>query len=104
MWHPRPQIKAVCLSILPAGRPEFLERCRLMVAELKKVQDSYGNGYLGGHHAFPLVFVGCRLCLALSPTPTHGTPLLLLLLLQPRSPFPFSSAWRRWSPCGFLTT
>ena len=33
---------------LPAGRPEFRDRCSLMVGELKKVQDAFGNGYLGG--------------------------------------------------------
>jgi hypothetical protein len=32
----------------PAGRSEFRDRCSLMVGELKKVQDAFGNGYLGG--------------------------------------------------------
>ena len=31
-----------------AVRSEFRDRCSLMVGELKKVQDAFGNGYLGG--------------------------------------------------------
>ncbi|EFN58808.1 hypothetical protein CHLNCDRAFT_56904 [Chlorella variabilis] len=43
-------MSAVAFAALHTGRTEFYDRSKLMVHELKKVQDAFGNGYLS---AFP---------------------------------------------------
>jgi DUF1680 family protein len=43
-------LSAIAFAALHTGQQDMRDRCDLMVGELKKVQDSYGNGYLA---AFP---------------------------------------------------
>ena len=70
--------RALILPDLPtlhgllAGQRDMRDRCALMVGELKKVQDTYGNGYLC---ASP--------CPSLELPPLLPPPLLLLLLPPP---------------------
>lgn len=50
------RLLAVPAANLVAGRQDLHDRCDLMVRELGRVQDAYGNGYLG---APPLCSLAC---------------------------------------------
>lgn len=56
--QPTPVCSSPCRppGIFVAGRQDLHDRCDLMVRELGRVQDAYGNGYLG---ALPLGSLAC---------------------------------------------
>lgn len=98
-------VRVVNFLPLDTGRTEFYDRSKLMVHELKKVQDAFGNGYLcelGAKVGAGLaLFAPAACCWWKHLSVTHNLSVRRALRpLQPPSPRATLTGWRRCSRCG----